>query len=71
MTNYLAMEEESQRIAFEQLEYTAIISDRYEQEMKKAVSNIKYEMEKAESPYLGLDLAPIINESLAIVDVSK
>lgn len=70
-TNYSAMKEESKRIASEQQEYIAIVSDRYEQEMKEAVSNIKYEVDKAESPYLGKDLAPIIDESLAIVDVSE
>lgn len=67
-TNFYQMEEESQKIASEQQEYIAIVSDRYEQDMKKTVSNIKEEVEKAESPYLspnvdsrGKDLAPIFS----------
>ena len=70
-TNYLSMEEESKRIALEHEEYLAILTDKYEQEMKGAVSNIRYELDKAESPYLGLDLAPIIDESLATIDLVK
>ena len=65
------MEEESKKVATEQQEYIAIISDRYQQEMKKVASNIKYEVENAESPYLGLDLAPVIDESLATIDLSE
>ena len=70
-TNYLSMEEESKRIALEHEEYLAILTDKYEQDMKEAVSNIKHELDKAESPYLGLDLAPIIDESLATIDLVK
>lgn len=69
--NYYQMEKESEQFASEQREYIEIVSDRYEQEMIKAVNNIKYELNKSESPYLGTDLTPIIDESLAIVDVSE
>ena len=70
-TNYLSMEEESKRIALEHEEYLAIFTDKYEQDIKEVVSNIKHELDKADLPYLGLDLAPIIDESLATIDLVK
>lgn len=69
--NLLRMNKESERFASEYNETQEILADRYEQEMNKAVSNIMYEVDKADSPYLGKDLAPIIDESLTIVDVSE
>ena len=54
MTDYSNMEKESKKVASEQQQYIAIVSDRYKQEMKKAAGNIKYEVENAKSPYLGL-----------------
>ena len=42
-----------------------------EQDIKEVVSNIKHELDKADLPYLGLDLAPNINESLATIDLIK
>lgn len=70
-TNYLLMEEESKRIALKHEEYLAIFTDKYEQDMRRIVSNIKHELDNADLPYLGLDLAPNINESLATIDLIK
>lgn len=69
--NQLRMNKESDKFATEYNEISEILADRYEQEMREAVSNIKYELDKAELPYLRLDLAPIIDESLATVDLIK
>ena len=69
--NQLKMTEESEQFAIEYNETQKILEDKYEQEMRKAVSNIRREVNKAESLCLGWDLAPIIDESLAIVDVSE
>ena len=69
--NQLRMNKESDKFATEYNEISEILADRYEQEMREVVSNIKYELDKVELPYLGLDLAPIIDESLATVDLIK
>jgi hypothetical protein len=36
---------------------------------EETVEKEEYEVEKAESPYLGLDLAPIIDDSLATLNL--
>lgn len=69
MTNFSQMEEDSKRFASIYSEFQEILADRYQQEMTKAAQNIMYEVEKADSPYLGKDLAPIIDNSLVIVDI--
>ena len=69
--SYLKLNQESEQFASEYSQLQEILADRYQQEMTKAIRNIKEEVNNAESPYLGLDLAPIIHDSLTIVDISK
>jgi hypothetical protein len=59
-TNFSYLEKESHIITLEQLEYIAIVTDRYEQDIRKVLSNIQYELEKANTPYLvRIDLTTI------------
>lgn len=51
--NQLRMTEESDKFTSEYNKTQEILAYRYEQEIRKAISNIREEVDKAESPYLG------------------
>lgn len=65
------MTKESEQFASEYDEFQKIFEDEYQVEMIRATQNIKKEVDKADTPYLGTDVTPIIDESLATIDLSE